>query len=428
MTAAFVYGWQLTLDILATFPLLPVVNYFLTKMQSSLAAKELHAYSTAGGVAEEVLTAIRTVAVLGGQDKEAERFEQSLVPATKMGVRRGLASAVAIGLTWAITYASYGLAFWYGIQLVIDSCLSNNGYDAATLNVVFFNMLFSSIRIGQTSPFFESFSVARAAASSIFEVIDRVPSIDSSSKEGQRPEKIKGDIQFENVHFNYPSRPNVPIFKRISFQVKAGQTVALVGPSGSGKSSCIQLIQRFYDPSQGQVQLDGVALSDLNVRWLRNQIGVVGQEPVLFATSIGENIKYGLEGATQEDVERAARQANAHDFIMQLSQKYDTPVGERGAQLSGGQKQRIAIARALIRNPKILLLDEATSALDTNSEAVVQQALDQARQGRTTIIVAHRLTTIRNADVIFVINSGVVKVSLGLYDQFLKSINSITFF
>ena len=188
--------------------------------------------------------------------------------------------------------------------------------------------------------------------------------------------------------------------------------MALVGTSGCGKSTCVQLIQRFYDPDHGIVEIDGMEVPSLNVRWLRSKISMVGQEPVLFATTIGQNILYGCEGASQEQVERAARLANAHDFIMKLPDKYDTMVGERGAQLSGGQKQRIAIARALIGNPRILLLDEATSALDTKSEATVQKALDQARQGRTTLIVAHRLTTIRNADRILVFKNGFVEVNL----------------
>jgi len=177
-----------------------------------------------------------------------------------------------------------------------------------------------------------------------------------------------------------------------------------------GKSTCIQMLQRFYDPFEGSVRIDGNDIKDLNLGWLREKLGVVGQEPVLFGSTIGKNIRLGREGVTQEEVEQAARQANAHDFIMRLPLKYETLVGERGAQLSGGQKQRIAIARALIRNPRILLLDEATSALDTQSESVVQKALDKAREGRTTIIVAHRLTTIRNADRIIVLRAGVIEV------------------
>ena len=240
----------------------------------------------------------------------------------------------------------------------------------------------------------EIFSAARGAAASIYQIIDRIPPIDSSASVGIAPSETKGTIRFHQVHFQYSTRPHVNILNGINFQVSAGQTVALVGMSGCGKSTCIQLLQRFYDPCKGVIELDGHPLSHYNIKWLRAQFGVVGQEPVLFATTIANNIRYGCSGVSDSDIQSAAMAANAHDFISQLPLKYETIVGERGAQLSGGQKQRIAIARALVRNPKILLLDEATSALDTQSEYVVQKALDHARLGRTTIIVAHRLSTV----------------------------------
>ena len=266
------------------------------------------------------------------------------------------------------------------------------------------------MQIGRVSPYIESFSIARGAASKIFDIIDRVPAIDSSSATGERLPSVDGRIAFDNVRFNYPSRPQVKILQGISLKVEPGQTVALVGASGCGKSTCIQLLQRFYDPLGGRITIDGHDVKDLNLGWLREQIGIVSQEPCLFGVTIGENIRYGRDGVTPEEVENAAREANAHDFIMRLPLRYETKVGERGTQLSGGQKQRIAIARALVRNPKILLLDEATSALDTRSESVVQTALEKASIGRTTIIVAHRLSTIRNADRILVLKEGIVEV------------------
>ena len=266
--------------------------------------------------------------------------------------------------------------------------------------------------------FVRAFAAARVSAGNIYKIIEEYSTqksgIDSSSLDGKKPDKIDGLIRIENVDFSYSSRPDAAVLRGISFEVAAGQTVALVGSSGCGKSTCIQLLQRFYDPVRGRITIDGHDLKTLNVRWLRENIAVVGQEPVLFNLSVGDNIRYGhprLNDVSQEDIENAARQANAYDFIASLPKGYDTLVGERGAQLSGGQKQRIAIARALIRNPKILLLDEATSSLDTRSEAVVQQALDKAREGRTTLIVAHRLTTIRNVDSICVFNNGKIEVS-----------------
>ena len=243
----------------------------------------------------------------------------------------------------------------------------------------------------------------------IYKIIEREPEIDSSSNLGKTPGKMVGNIRFRDVSFSYPSRPDVSILKGFDLKVPSGKTVALVGASGSGKSTCIQLVQRFYDPASGSVEVDGENIKDVNIGWLRDNVGVVGQEPVLFDLSIRENIKLGNSRSNEEDIERACKDANAINFIRKLPQGMDTLVGEGGTQLSGGQKQRIAIARALLRQPRILLLDEATSALDTSSEKVVQEALDKARTGRTTLVVAHRLSTIRSADIIVAVEDGRVK-------------------
>ena len=407
---AFVHGWELTLVMMAATPVLIIAMGILGKVQTTLTQNELKAYAKSGGIAEEVIGAIRTVMAFGGQTKEVGRFRSNLVFARKAGIKRGLATGIGAGLIWGIIYCSYALAFWYGTTLILKSCDGEYTYDPASLIVVFFSVLMGTMQIGQAAPYAEAFNVARGAAANIFSIIDRKPLIDSSSDAGDRPQTFAGNIAFEKVIFNYPSRPDVPILQGVSFSVAAGQTVALVGTSGCGKSTCIQLLQRFYDPLEGQVQIDGRNIQHINVAYLRDQMGVVGQEPVLFGTTIGENIKFGRDNISQQEVVTAAKEANAHDFIMKLPKRYDTMVGERGAQLSGGQKQRIAIARALVRNPKILLLDEATSALDTQSERIVQNALDKARLGRTTIIVAHRLTTIRNADRIIVLRQGQVEV------------------
>lgn len=223
-------------------------------------------------------------------------------------------------------------------------------------------------------------------------------------------------MQLDNVVFSYPSRPDQPVLNGVSVTFETNKVTALVGSSGSGKSSIIGLLQRLYDVQDGAVTLDGHDVRDLNPHWLRTAVGVVSQEPVLFDTTVADNIAYGLPGLTHEDIVQAAKAANAHDFIMQLESQYDTRVGQRGSQLSGGQRQRIAIARALVRQPKILLLDEATSNLDNVSERVVQDALDRASTGRTTVVVAHRLTTIRNADKIVVMDQGAV-LEQGTHDE-----------
>ncbi|KAL7100803.1 hypothetical protein ACP275_08G017700 [Erythranthe tilingii] len=263
------------------------------------------------------------------------------------------------------------------------------------------------------------FSEASAAAERIKEVINRVPKIDSDNLEGQVLQHVLGQVEFRHTEFAYPSRPESLIFQDLNLKIPAGKTVALVGGSGSGKSTVIALLQRFYDPISGEILLDGVAIDKLQLKWLRSQMGLVSQEPALFATSIKENILFGKEDASMEEVIEAAKAANAHNFITQLPQGYDTQVGERGVQMSGGQKQRIAIARAVIKAPKILLLDEATSALDSESERVVQEALDKAAVGRTTIVIAHRLSTVRNADLIAVVQNGQV-AQIGSHDELIS--------
>ncbi|XP_017766399.1 PREDICTED: multidrug resistance protein homolog 49 isoform X2 [Eufriesea mexicana] len=416
---SFVYGWKLTLVVLSCAPIIVIATAVVAKVQSSLTAQELNAYGQAGNVAEEVLAAIRTVIAFNGEQKEVDRYAEKLVPAEKTGIRRGMWSGVGGGVMWFIIYISYAVAFWYGVQLILeDRPKEVKEYTPAVLVIVFFGVLAGAQNMGLTSPHLEAFAVARGSAAAIFQVLDRVPSIDSLSKDGQKLPSVNGEIEFKNVHFQYPARKDVKVLQGLNLTINRGETVALVGGSGCGKSTCLQLIQRLYDPAKGQVMLDGVDISKLNVQWLRSHIGVVGQEPVLFDTTIRENIRYGNDSITEEEMIKAAKEANAHDFISKLPEAYDSPVGERGSQMSGGQKQRIAIARALVRRPAILLLDEATSALDLHSEATVQRALDAASKGRTTIVVTHRLSTITNADRIVFIKDGQV-VEQGTHEELL---------
>uniref|UniRef100_A0A2K5CHH3 ATP binding cassette subfamily B member 4 n=1 Tax=Aotus nancymaae TaxID=37293 RepID=A0A2K5CHH3_AOTNA len=410
----FTRGWKLTLVILAISPVLGLSAAIWAKILSSFTDKELLAYAKAGAVAEEVLAAIRTVIAFGGQKKELERYNKNLEEAKRIGIKKAITANISIGAAFLLIYASYALAFWYGTTLVLSE-----EYTIGQVLTVFFAVLIGAFGVGQTSPSIEAFANARGAAYEIFKIIDNKPSIDSYSKSGHKPDNIKGNLEFRNVHFSYPSRKEIKILKGLNLKVQSGQTVALVGNSGCGKSTTVQLIQRLYDPTEGTVSVDGQDIRTINVRFLREIIGVVSQEPVLFATTIAENIRYGRENVTMDEIEKAVKEANAYDFIMKLPHKFDTLVGERGAQLSGGQKQRIAIARALVRNPKILLLDEATSALDTESEAEVQAALDKAREGRTTIVIAHRLSTVRNADVIAGFEDGVI-VEQGSHSELMK--------
>ncbi|XP_069577162.1 bile salt export pump isoform X1 [Brachyistius frenatus] len=392
----FVKGWKLTLVIVAASPLIGIGAGLMALFVAKLTGMELQAYAKAGAVADEVLSSIRTVAAFGGELKEVQRYDRNLISAQRWGIRKGLIMGFFTGYMWLIIFLCYGLAFWYGSTLVVDT----EEYTPGTLLQVFFGVLVAAMNLGQASPCLEAFAAGRGAATIIFETIEREPEIDCLSEAGYKLDRVKGDIEFHNVTFFYPSRPEVKILDKLNVAVKSGETTAFVGPSGAGKSTAIQLIQRFYDPKEGMVTLDGHDIRGLNIQWLRSLIGIVEQEPVLFATTIAENIRYGRPGVSMADIVTAAKEANAYNFIMDLPQKFDTSVGEGGGQMSGGQKQRIAIARALVRNPRILLLDMATSALDNESEATVQEALDKVRMGRTTISIAHRLSTIKNADVI----------------------------
>ncbi|GAB5568501.1 phosphatidylcholine translocator ABCB4 isoform X1 [Prionailurus iriomotensis] len=444
----FIRGWKLTLVIMAISPILGLSAAVWAKILSAFSDKELAAYAKAGAVAEEALGAIRTVIAFGGQNKELDsegealpypgvtlvtfntgtatgdcrdqgRYEKHLQNAKKIGIKKAISASISMGIAFLLIYASYALAFWYGSTLVIAK-----EYTIGNAMTVFFSILVGAFSVGQAAPCIDAFANARGAAYAIFNIIDNSPKIDSFSEKGHKPDSIKGNLEFNDVHFSYPARPNVKILKGLNLKVQSGQTVALVGNSGCGKSTTVQLIQRLYDPDEGtfiaQINIDGQDIRTFNVRYLREIIGVVSQEPVLFSTTIAENIRYGRGNVTMDEIKKAVKEANAYDFIMKLPQKFETLVGERGAQLSGGQKQRIAIARALVRNPKILLLDEATSALDTESEAEVQTALDkQAREGRTTIVIAHRLSTIRNADVIASFEDGVI-VEQGSHGELMK--------
>ncbi|XP_055885819.1 ATP-dependent translocase ABCB1-like [Biomphalaria glabrata] len=414
LVVCYINGWELTLVLQVGAPLLCIAFATMGYIIATMTAKERKAYAIAGKIAEEVFSSIRTVQAFHGQEKETKRYVDNLFEVQKFGIKKSLIGGVAQGVSWCIIFCDYAIGFWYGGRLV-----RHGDYTVKEMMTIFFGVFLASAALGLAAPGLVAINVGRGAASGVFEIIDKKSTIDSSSTDGVQPETLTGRIQFKNVHFNYPSRPNVKILSGLDLTVNPGQTVALVGASGCGKSTVIQLLMRFYEPTMGKVCLDGVDLRDINIKWLRKNIGLVGQEPVLFGKSILENIRYGRDGATMEEVAKACKDANAYDFIMKMPEQFETHVGERGAQLSGGQKQRIAIARALIKKPRILLLDEATSALDNTSEAIVQDALDRASKGRTTIIIAHRLSTIKNADIIIVLDKGSV-AEKGTHDELMS--------
>lgn len=411
---AFIKGWLLTLVMLSSIPLLVIAGGAMSLFLSKMATRGQNAYAKAATVVEQTIGSIRTVASFTGEKQAVTKYNQFLVNAYKSGVFEGLAAGLGLGTVMFIIFASYALAVWFGAKMILEK-----GYTGGTVLNVIIAVLTGSMSLGQASPCMSAFAAGQAAAFKMFETIHRKPEIDVSDTNGKILEDIQGEIELRDVYFSYPARPDEQIFSGFSLSIPSGTTAALVGQSGSGKSTVISLIERFYDPLAGEVLIDGINLKEFQLRWIRGKIGLVSQEPVLFTSSIRDNIAYGKEGATIEEIRAAAELANASKFIDKLPQGLDTMVGEHGTQLSGGQKQRVAIARAILKDPRILLLDEATSALDAESERVVQEALDRIMVNRTTIIVAHRLSTVRNADMIGVIHRGKM-VEKGSHTELLK--------
>lgn len=411
---AFSKGWLLALVMLSAIPPLVMSGGMMAMIMSRMASAGQEAYAKAAIVVEQTIGSIRTVASFTGEKQAIADYDKSLVKAYKSGVQEGFVSGMGLGTVMCIMFSSYGLAIWFGSKLIIEK----NYTGGQVLNVII-SVLAGSMSLGQASPCLNAFAAGRAAAFKMFETIDRKPAIDAYDTSGKILEDIRGDIELKDVHFSYPAREDEQIFRGFSLVIPSGTTAALVGQSGSGKSTVISLIERFYDPSAGEVLIDGINLKEFQLKWIRQKISLVSQEPVLFTASIKDNIAYGKDGATTEEIKAASELANAAKFIDKLPQGLDTMVGEHGTQLSGGQKQRVAIARAILKDPRILLLDEATSALDAESERVVQEALDRIMVNRTTVIVAHRLSTVRNANMIAVIHQGKI-VEKGTHIELLK--------
>jgi len=423
-------GWQLALSLLAFTPVLAFTAYMMMKTLGNAVASGNDAYSRAGGIAEEALSNVRTIHSFNAGSSVVKNYAASLEGVEKAGIKKSISVGMGTGGMFLAVFCTYAFGMYYGAVLVSNDqlegniCSGSDCYDGGRVLIVFFSVIMGAMALGQAGPSMQAVAAARGAAVEVFNIIQRKSAIDPESEKGEKLDVVSGHIKIENVNFAYPSRPNLPICKNFTLDIQAGETVALVGASGCGKSTIVSLLERYYDTQSGSIFLDGCDIKSLNVKFLRSQIGLVGQEPALFRTTIRENIalgKSGLGSASLEEVHEAARKANAYEFIMSMPDGFETQVGEKGTQLSGGQKQRIAIARAIIKNPKILLLDEATSALDTESERIVQQSLDQLllQSQRTTIIIAHRLSTIRNVDRIALIHEGTVW-ELGPHEKLMK--------
>lgn len=411
LVVGFVSAWRLALLSIAVIPGIAFAGGLYAYTLTGLTSKSRESYANAGIIAEQAIAQVRTVYSYVGESKALNSYSDAIQNTLKLGYKAGMAKGLGLGCTYGIACMSWALVFWYAGVFI-----RNGVTDGGKAFTAIFSAIVGGMSLGQSFSNLGAFSKGKAAGYKLMEIIKQKPSIIQDPTNGKCLDEVNGNIEFKNVTFSYPSRPDVIIFRDFSIFFPAGKTVAVVGGSGSGKSTVVSLIERFYDPNAGQVLLDNVDIKTLQLRWLRDQIGLVNQEPALFATTILENILYGKPEATMAEVEAAASAANAHSFITLLPNGYNTQVGERGVQLSGGQKQRIAIARAMLKNPKILLLDEATSALDAGSESIVQEALDRLMVGRTTVVVAHRLSTIRNVDTIAVIQQGQV-VETGTHEE-----------
>ncbi|GKV10458.1 hypothetical protein SLEP1_g21816 [Rubroshorea leprosula] len=404
LVIAFKSSWKLSLIMLVMIPMIGLNGYVQMLFIKGFSADAKKIFEGATQVASDAVGSIRTIASFCAEDKVMELYQKKCAGPMKNAMKQGLVGGLGFGASFLLLYCAYALSFYAGARL-----LQAGEITYSEVFRVFFSLITAIYGISQSGSFVPDAGKTSSAAASVFAILDRKSKINSSDNSGEIIEKLKGEIEIKNVSFKYPTRPDIQIFRDLCLTIHSGKTVALVGESGSGKSTVISLLQRFYDPDSGQITLDGVEIQKLQLNWLRQQMGLVSQEPVLFNDTIKANIAYGKEGnATETEIIAAAELANAHKFISSLQQGYDTLAGERGIQLSGGQKQRVAIARAIMKAPKILLLDEATSALDVESEKLVQGALDRVMVDKTTVVVAHRLSTIKGANFIAVVKNGVI--------------------
>jgi len=387
--------------VLAAIPLvvLPLVAFGRSVRKKARQAQDTLAGATA--YASEQISSVRTLQSFTNESLVTGRFSHAVETAFNAARSSVLARAVLTFFAIFTIFASVVMVLWFGSQDVLTGTMS-----AGTLGQFLLYSVFAAGALGALSEVWGELSQAAGAAERLTEILAEKPAISAPANPKPLPPSGKGAILFNDVTFAYPARPDLPALHDVSFSVRPGETVAVVGPSGAGKSTVFSLILRFYDPDSGKVVLDGVDVSEADPADVRSRIAIVPQDVTVFAASVRDNIAFGRPGASSADIEQAAKDALADEFIERLENGFDTEVGERGVTLSGGQRQRIAIARAILRDAPILLLDEATSALDAGSETLVQTALERLMQGRTTIVIAHRLATVLRADRILVMDGG----------------------
>jgi ATP-binding cassette subfamily B protein len=404
---------RLTVLMLALVPPVALGAVVVGRRLSKLAKKAQDALARANEAAEESIAGIRTVRSFAREEAEAERYGERIWESFRVSRKRVRVVAVFIGIMTLAAFGSVSAVLWFGGRMVMAGDMTVGELASFILYTLIVAMSMSAL-----ADLWSDFARARGASERVFELIDREPVVDAGG--GETLDEVTGLVEFDGVGFAYPVRPEVKVLDEVDLRLEPGRVVALVGPSGAGKSTVAAMLLRLYDPDDGVIRLDGCDLRSLDARWLRTQIGTVAQEPVLFSTAVAANIRYGRPEASDKDVEAAARAANAHDFVSDLPDGYKTEVGERGVRLSGGQKQRVAIARALLKDPPILILDEATSSLDAESESLVQDALERLMARRTSLVIAHRLSTVRNADKVVVLDGGRVFES-GTHDELMAA-------
>ncbi|MCU0305401.1 MAG: ABC transporter transmembrane domain-containing protein [Thermoanaerobaculales bacterium] len=404
---------KLTAFMLALVPPVALGAVVVGRRLSKLAKKAQDALARANEAADEAIAGIRTVRSFAREVAEAERYSERVWESFEVSRRRIRVVALFVGAMTLAAFGSVSAVLWFGGRMVMTGDLTVGELATFILYTLIVAMALSTL-----ADLWSDFARARGASERVFELLDREPAVDAGG--GAVPDAVAGRVEFEGVGFAYPSRPGVEVLSDVGLTLEPGSVTALVGPSGGGKSTLAALLMRLYDPTGGAIRLDGRDLRALDADWLRGSIGTVAQEPVLFSTSVAANIRYGRPEAVDDEVETAARAAHAHDFIAALPDGYDTEVGERGVRLSGGQKQRVAIARALLKDPPILILDEATSSLDAESEALVQDALERLMTDRTSLVIAHRLSTVKNADRVVVLDGGRV-VETGSHDELMAA-------
>ena len=402
---------KLTGLVLLIVPVVIVPIIVLGRRLRALSRENQEWIASSSGSASEALLSAQTVQAFTAEADQSQRFdnvtEKSFVSAHKRIRTRAMMTVIVI----ALIFSGVVGVLWIGARDVRTDVMSIG----ELVQFVIYAIMVAGAS-GALSEIWGELQRAAGATERLVELLGAEDPVHDPAQPVPAPAPIKGAITFENVEFSYPARPDAPALNNVSFDIKPGETIALVGPSGAGKSTIIQLLQRFYDPQSGAVKIDGVAISDMARAEFRKSIALVPQDPVIFAASAAENIRFGHPEASQEQIENAAKAAAAHEFLSALPEGYDSYVGERGIMLSGGQKQRIAIARAILRDAPILLLDEATSALDSESERAVQLAVEEMARSRTTLIVAHRLATVKKADRIFVFENGEI-VATGTHDE-----------